>query len=67
MSRSIDEIVQFCELLEPTADDDYAEGYKQALRNVLLFIENQKTDLIHINKWLGIISPTALQEKLGKS
>ena len=67
MSRSIDEIVQFCELLKPTADDDYAEGYKQALRNVLLFIRNEQTDLEHINEWLGIVSPTALHEKLGES
>ena len=66
MSRTIGEIVEFCELLLPDEQDDYAEGYRQALQNVLTFVKNPTMDLTHINEWLGIIPPKDLQEKLGQ-
>jgi hypothetical protein len=67
MSRTLDDIVQFCTVLKPVADDEYAEGYKQALENVLLFIRNEKVDLSHMNEWLAIIPSAVLQERLGGS
>jgi len=64
MNRTLDDVIQFCTVLKPTVGDEYAEGYKQALENVLLFIRNDKVDLGHMNRWLAIIPPVVLQERL---
>jgi hypothetical protein len=67
MSRTLDDVIQFCTVLKPTDNDEYAEGYNQALENVLLFIRNDKVDLSHMNEWLAIIPSAVLQERLGGS